>query len=78
MSIAMGLIAIGAGLAIGLGAIGAGIGQGIATAHATESMARQPELAGTIRTTLIIGLAFMEALTIYGLLIAFMLIGNIG
>lgn len=78
MELALGLIAIGAALAVGLAAIGAGIGQGIATAHAAESIARQPEQAGTIRTTLIIGLAFMEALTIYGLLIAFMLLGKIG
>ncbi len=78
MELAMGLIAIGAGLAIGLAAIGSGIGQGIATGQAAESMARQPEMAGNIRTTLIIGLAFMEALTIYGLLIAFMLMGKIG
>ena len=41
--------------------------------RATESMARQPEMAGGIRTTLILGLAFMETLTIYGLLIALML-----
>ncbi len=78
MDIALGLIALGAGLAIGLAAIGSGVGQGIATAHATDAMARQPELVGTIRTTLIIGLAFMESLTIYGLLIAFMLFGKIG
>ena len=44
MELTMGLIAIGMGLAIGLGALGVGIGQGIATGHATEAMARQPEL----------------------------------
>ena len=74
MEIAMGLIAIGAGLAIGLAALGSGIGQGIATGRATEAMARQPELKGYIRTNLILGFAFMESLTIYGLLIAFMLL----
>ncbi|MDU7505257.1 MAG: ATP synthase F0 subunit C [Clostridia bacterium] len=78
MELTMGLIAIGMGLAIGLGALGVGIGQGIATGHATEAMARQPELVGTIRTTFIIGLAFMEAAVIYALLIAFMLFGKIG
>ena len=66
---ATGLIALAMAIAIGLSAIGSGIGQGIATGRATESMARQPE----IRTTLILGLAFMETLTIYGLLIALML-----
>ena len=70
---ATGLIALAMAIAIGLSAIGAGIGQGIATGRATESMARQPEMAGGIRTTLILGLAFMETLTIYGLLIALML-----
>ena len=70
---ATGLIALAMAIAIGLSAIGSGIGQGIATGRATESMARQPEMAGGIRTTLILGLAFMETLTIYGLLIALML-----
>ncbi|MFM9413492.1 ATP synthase F0 subunit C [Peptococcus simiae] len=78
MELTMGLIAIGMGLALGLASLGVGIGQGIATGHAAESMARQPELAGTIRTTLIIGLAFMEAAAIYALLIAFMLFTKIG
>ena len=70
---ATGLIALAMAIAIGLSAIGSGIGQGITTGRATESMARQPEMAGGIRTTLILGLAFMETLTIYGLLIALML-----
>ena len=42
-----------------------------------EAIARQPEMAGTIRSNMIIALALMEALTIYGLLIAFMLIGKV-
>ena len=75
---ASGLIAIAAALAIGLSAIGPGIGQGIAAAKAMEAMARQPEMAGTIRTSMILVLALMEALTIYGLLIAFMLVAKIG
>ncbi len=75
---ASGLIAIAAALAIGLSAIGPGIGQGIAAAKAMEAMARQPEMAGTIRTSMILALALMEALTIYGLLIAFMLMAKIG
>lgn len=75
---ASGLIAIAAALAIGLSAIGPGIGQGIAAAKAMEAMARQPEMAGTIRTSMILALALMEALTIYGLLIAFMLTAKIG
>lgn len=71
-----GLIALGAALAVGIAATGAGVGQGIASGKAFESIARQPETVGTVRTLLFIALAFMETLTIYGLLIAFMLIGK--
>jgi F-type H+-transporting ATPase subunit c len=42
-----------------------------------ESIARQPEAAGDIRSALIVSMALMEALTIYGLLVALMLIGKI-
>ena len=78
MTLVSGLIAIGAAFAVGIAAVGAGIGQGIASGKAFESIARQPEVSGTIRTLLFISLAFMETLTIYGLLIAFMLVGKIG
>ena len=78
MTLVSGLIALGAAFAVGIAAIGAGIGQGIAAGKAFESIARQPEVSGTIRTLLFIALAFMETLTIYGLLIAFMLVGKIG
>ena len=71
----MELIAIAAALAIGLAAIGPGIGQGIAASKALEGMARQPEMAGYLRTVMILALAFMESLTIYGLLIAILLLG---
>jgi len=70
----MGTIAIAAALAIGLSTLGPGIGQGIAVAKALEGMARQPEAAGDLRTNMILGVAFMEALSIYGLLIAIMLV----
>lgn len=72
-----GIIALAAALAISLSTIGPGIGQGIAASKAMEAIARQPEMAGTIRSNMIIALALMEALTIYGLLIAFMLIGKV-
>nr|AEW13018.1 ATPase subunit III [Strombomonas acuminata] len=49
--------------AIGLGAIGPGIGQGTASGKAIEGLARQPEAEGKIRGTLLLSLAFMEALT---------------
>ena len=72
-----GLIAIAAAIAIAVSTIGPGLGQGKAAAKAMEGMARQPEASGTIRTSLILALAFMESLTIYGLLIAIMLVGQI-
>jgi len=50
------------------------IGQGKIAATAVESIARQPEAAGTIRTTMIIGLAMAETSGIYGLLIAFIML----
>lgn len=72
-----GLVAIAAALSVGLSTIGPALGQGKAAAAALDGMARQPEAAGGIRTSMILALAFMEALTIYGLLIAFMLVGKV-
>jgi len=74
MEIALGLVAIGAGLAIGVPGIGAGIGMGLAAQGAFESIARQPEVTGTVRTLLFIALAFTETVVIYGLVIALMLV----
>ena len=71
-----GLIALAAAIAIAVSTIGPGIGQGLAASKAMEAIARQPEAAGDIRSTLILSLGLMEALTIYGLLIAFMLLNN--
>ena len=71
-----GLIALGAALAVAIATIAPALAQGNAAGKAMESIARQPEAAGEIRTALILSLAFMEALTIYGLLIAFMLLGK--
>ena len=68
---------LGAALAIGLAAIGPGIGQGIAASKALEGMARQPEAAGILRTNMILAFAFMESLSIYGLVIAFLLFAKI-
>ncbi len=65
---------LGAGLAIGLGAIGPGIGQGTASGQAVAGIARQPEAEGKIRATLLLTLAFMESLTIYGLVVALVLL----
>lgn len=64
---------IGAGIAVGFAALGSGIGQGIATRGALEGMARNPETAGTLRTVLILGLAFMETLTLFAFVIAILI-----
>jgi F-type H+-transporting ATPase subunit c len=65
---------IAAALAVGLAAIGPGIGQGNASGQAVAGIARQPEAEGKIRGTLLLTLAFMESLTIYGLVIALVLL----
>jgi len=72
-----GLVAIGAGLAVGLAGIGAGLGQGRAVAAAMESIGRNPNAADRIQTPMIIGIAFMEALAIYALVVAFFLQGKV-
>lgn len=61
-----------AALALGIAAFGCGIGQGIATGKAVEGISRQPEAADNIRGALLLGLALIEALTIYALLVAFL------
>lgn len=72
-----GLIALAAGLGLGMAALGTALGQGRATAAAMESIGRNPNSADKIQTPLIIGLALMEALTLYALVIAFFLQGKI-
>ena len=67
-----GLIALAAGLGLGLAAFGAALGQGRATAAAMESIGRNPNSADRIFTPLIVGLALMEALALYALVIAFL------
>ncbi|HQY31027.1 MAG TPA: ATP synthase F0 subunit C [Thermomicrobiales bacterium] len=62
--------AIGAALAIGLGGIGPGLGIGIAVRGAMEALGRNPEAAGDIRSTMIIGAALAEAVAIYAFVIA--------
>jgi F-type H+-transporting ATPase subunit c len=74
---ARGLVALAAGLGIGVAAFGAGLGQGRAVAAAMESIGRNPNAAERIQTPMIIGIAFIEALAIYALVIAFTLSGKI-
>ncbi len=71
--------ALGFALPIGLGlaAIGSGVGLGKAISAAMEAMGRQPEAAAKIQTAMIIGAAFIEALTIYAFVSVFVLSGKI-
>ena len=70
---------LGLALPIGLGiaAVGSGLGLGKAIGGAMEAMGRQPEAIGQIQTAMIIGLAFIEALTIYALLSVLLLMGKL-
>lgn len=70
-------LALGAGLAIGIAAFGGALGQGRAAAAALDGIARNPEASGKVMTPMIIGLALIESLVIYALVIAFMLMGKI-
>ena len=78
MDMASAIIAFAAALTIAISTIAPALGQGKVGAAAMESIARQPEAAGDIRSSMILAMALLEALTIYGLLIAFMIVGNIG
>ncbi len=68
-----GLASLGGGLAYGLAAIGPGIGIGYIVGKSVEAMARQPEAAGMVRTTMFLGIAFTEALALIGLVVIFLL-----
>lgn len=70
-------IVISAPLGVGLAALGSGIGLGLAVAGAMEALGRQPEASGKIMTNMIIGAALIEALTIYALIVFFILLGRI-
>lgn len=71
------LTAIGAAIAA-LSGVGAGIGIGSATGKAVEAIARQPEAAGDIRSTLLIGAALAEATAVYGFVIGVLIILFLG
>lgn len=68
-----GLIALGAGIGIGIAAMGCGIGQGKLAASAMESIGRNPNSTNQLFVPMIIGLAFVESLTLYALVISFIL-----
>lgn len=64
--------ALAAAIAVGLGALGAGIGNGLIVGRTVEGIARQPELRGTLQTTMFIGVALVEAVPIIAVVIALM------
>jgi len=70
-------IALGCGIGIGIAAHGTGIGMGHAINGALQGTARNPEASGKIMTTMIIGLALIESLCIYALVICFILVFKI-
>ena len=65
---------IAAGFGIGIAAFGCGIGQGLGLRGAVEGIARNPEASGKVTTTLIIGLALIESLCIYALVVALIIL----
>ena len=70
-------VPIGAGLAIGLAVLGGGLGQGRAASAALEGIARNPGAAARIQTPMILGLALIESLVLFALVIAMFILGRI-
>lgn len=70
----LGLKAVATGIAIGLAAAGGAVGMGIAAGKSVEGIARQPEAESEIRTTLMLGLVFIETAIIYALLVVILII----
>ena len=71
---ATGSKSIAAGIAIGLAAAGGAVAMGVAVSKSAEGIARQPEAEGKIRTTLMLGLVFIETAIIYALLVVILII----
>lgn len=65
---------LAAAIAIGAGALGPGIGIGLAAGPALAAMGRNPEAAGVIRANLIVAMAFAEAISIYALVVALIIL----
>ncbi len=72
-----GIIALAAGLAIAIAAAGGALGQSRGLAAALEGIARNPSASGKLVTPMIIGLALIESLVIYALVIAFMIVNKL-
>ena len=71
-----GLIGLGIGLGLGIAALGCGLGQGKLAASAMESIGRNPNSTNQLFVPMIIGLAFVESLTLYSLVMSFFLLGK--
>ncbi len=71
------LLGVALPLGVGIAAAGSGVGIGNAVGKAMEAMGRQPDAAGKIQVGMIIGCAMIEALTIYALLVVFILMGKL-
>jgi F-type H+-transporting ATPase subunit c len=69
----MGLVGLGAGLGAGLAVVGGGAGIGRLASAAVEAIARQPEAAGDIKGSMIITAAFIEGVTLFAVVVCFML-----
>jgi F-type H+-transporting ATPase subunit c len=65
---------LAAAIAIGLGAVGPGVGIGVLGAAAMNAIGRNPEARGPILTNMILAIAFAEAIAIYALIVAFLLL----
>lgn len=71
------LLGLALPLGVGIAAAGSGVGIGSAVNGAMNAMGRQPDAAGKIQVGMIIGCAMIEALTIYALLVVFILMGKL-
>ena len=66
--------AMGSGVMIGIACLGGALAMGIAVGKSSEAMARQPEATSQIRTTMMMGLVFIETVIIYALIVAILII----
>ncbi len=70
-------IALGAGLAIGLAGLGCGIGQGLTAGNTTAGIARNPGASGNMFLSFILGMVLIESISIYGLVVALLLLAKL-
>ena len=68
--------ASGAGIGVGMAGLGCGIGQGLTAGNTTAGIARNPGAAGAMFTNFILAMVLIESIAIYGLIIAFLLMGK--